>query len=314
MKRCPTCRREYSDDALSFCLDDGGKLESAAPPPQQDPQATLMITPEVLRTMQTGAQSTAPIPPPQQTYTPPQPTFTPQQTFAPPPTQYSQAGAGWGAAPAAPAPPKKRGAMPFVIGGIVLLLLGGIGVAIVVVVLAMNSNTNNNNNQSANNNNNRASSPTPTPTPTGKVITSADNVTEIMVPEGWATADNLNKNASIQVSNPAKSMYAIVLTIAKSDLNTSMDLNAYSEDRANALKGTLTGLRASGPVSMTVNGESGLLYEIHGTINGFQGAYLFAVVESAQHYHQIITWTDEAKFSANRDELESVIRGFRLKS
>src|SRR5260370_32729369 len=36
MKRCPQCNRTYTDDALSFCLDDGSPL-AAAP----DPSATV---------------------------------------------------------------------------------------------------------------------------------------------------------------------------------------------------------------------------------------------------------------------------------
>ena len=41
MKRCPQCNRTYSDDALSFCLDDGSPLVSAAAPSSFDPNATV---------------------------------------------------------------------------------------------------------------------------------------------------------------------------------------------------------------------------------------------------------------------------------
>ncbi len=41
MKRCPTCRREYADDTLRFCLEDGAPLlsETDAPPASFDPHA-----------------------------------------------------------------------------------------------------------------------------------------------------------------------------------------------------------------------------------------------------------------------------------
>ena len=32
MKRCPECRRDYYDDSLSYCLDDGTALSEAEPP------------------------------------------------------------------------------------------------------------------------------------------------------------------------------------------------------------------------------------------------------------------------------------------
>ncbi len=308
MKRCPTCQREYTDDALSFCLDDGTKLESPAPPPQQDPQATLMITPEVLRTMQAGTQNTSPVPPAQQTYTPPPP------SVAPPATQYSQAGAGWGATPAAAAPPKKS-SMPWIIGGIVVLLLGGVAVAVVVVVLAtMNSNNNNNNNsnnnnQSTNNNNNRTSTPPPTPGGDTKLVPSTDGVSTLSVPNDWQTTTELNDVAKIQVKNPGQTMFAIVIT----DPSTASDsLENYASGRYATLKGSLTGIRESGPVSATINGEAALVYEIHGKIsNGASIGYLFAIVKSADHYHQIYAWTGENTFSTNRATLQKVLESFR---
>lgn len=44
MKRCPTCNRSYSDDTLSFCLQDGAHLE-----PDYDPEATVVSQPPPLR-------------------------------------------------------------------------------------------------------------------------------------------------------------------------------------------------------------------------------------------------------------------------
>ncbi|HEX8653339.1 MAG TPA: discoidin domain-containing protein [Pyrinomonadaceae bacterium] len=45
MKRCPTCRRTYTDDSLRFCLQDGASLLSVSEEPltPYDPQATLAL-------------------------------------------------------------------------------------------------------------------------------------------------------------------------------------------------------------------------------------------------------------------------------
>ena len=40
MKRCPTCNRSYADDTLSFCLQDGTRLEF-----DYDPEATVLSQP-----------------------------------------------------------------------------------------------------------------------------------------------------------------------------------------------------------------------------------------------------------------------------
>src|SRR5690242_17769425 len=40
MKRCPTCRRDYHDDTLNFCLDDGASL---LPGPASAEQQTMIL-------------------------------------------------------------------------------------------------------------------------------------------------------------------------------------------------------------------------------------------------------------------------------
>jgi hypothetical protein len=45
MKRCPTCDRTYTDEALSFCPNDGTPLVTDTPPASFDPQATIMASP-----------------------------------------------------------------------------------------------------------------------------------------------------------------------------------------------------------------------------------------------------------------------------
>jgi hypothetical protein len=45
MKRCPSCERTYTDDALSFCPNDGTPLVTDTPPASFDPQATIMASP-----------------------------------------------------------------------------------------------------------------------------------------------------------------------------------------------------------------------------------------------------------------------------
>ena len=45
MKRCPTCNRTFTDDALSFCLDDGAPLLTISDVPSSfDPGATMRYT------------------------------------------------------------------------------------------------------------------------------------------------------------------------------------------------------------------------------------------------------------------------------
>lgn len=128
MKRCPQCNRTYTDDALSFCLDDGSPLISTSGPPASDPGATMAYP----QPRDTSPQATIAYNPSQ---TPPPPTPPPSWSPLPPP------------------PPTKRSVWPWLLGiGAVLVFLG-IGVVILVVAIASMTNTNNSN---SNNNNSRA--------------------------------------------------------------------------------------------------------------------------------------------------------------
>ncbi|PYS78080.1 MAG: hypothetical protein DMF70_15485 [Acidobacteria bacterium] len=126
MKRCPQCNRTYTDDALSFCLDDGSPLTVASGPPP-DPSATLQY--------------------PQARDTTPQPTiaYNPGQAAPPPPPP------AW--SPMPPPQTQKRSVWPWLLGIGAVLLLMGIGVVVLIVMVARVTNDNNGN-RVANNSNN----------------------------------------------------------------------------------------------------------------------------------------------------------------
>jgi hypothetical protein len=128
MKRCPQCNRAYTDDALSFCLDDGSPLLSASAP-MSDPGATVQF--------------------PQPRDTSPQATiaFNPGPAAPPPPSTPPPV---WNPMP--PATPQKRSVLPWVLGIGAVLVFMGIGVVILIFAVAKIANDNNNNGNSNNSN------------------------------------------------------------------------------------------------------------------------------------------------------------------
>ncbi len=140
MKRCPQCNRTYTDDALSFCLDDGSPLVGAAAP-MSDPSATVQY--------------------PQSRDTTPQPTiaFSSGQAQAPPPQiPPSMPPPAW--TPMPPTVAQKRSAWPWVLGIGAVLVFMGIGVVILIFAVSRitndnNSNNSNNSNKVANKNTNK---------------------------------------------------------------------------------------------------------------------------------------------------------------
>jgi hypothetical protein len=145
MKRCPTCKRTYTDLSLNFCLEDGTPLATDAP--AVDPNATIRYP---------AARDTAE-PPPTEIYHPPPPVVSPRPTQPPPPppppTQYQPA---WTPAPAIAAPPRKKSnAVWWIFGGVAAVVIIGIGLVVMVIVLASLNSTNTNNSNVTNRNDNR---------------------------------------------------------------------------------------------------------------------------------------------------------------
>ena len=103
MKRCPQCNRTYTDDALSFCLDDGSPLTIASGPPPSDASTTVQYPP---------ARDTTP-----------QPTiaYNPGQA-APPPLMPPPA---W--SPMPPPQTQKRSVWPWLLGIGAVLVLSAMG-------------------------------------------------------------------------------------------------------------------------------------------------------------------------------------------
>ncbi len=131
MKRCPTCQSTYTDDSLSFCLTDGAALVDAA----FNPQATLpnefqgTLKDENRATLSDDNQVTLQYPSPRATNDPPS---TAPNANTPPHGNWNPQ-AWTPPTPHALASVRQRNSTPWVIGGIVVLLLGAaIGVWIAI--------------------------------------------------------------------------------------------------------------------------------------------------------------------------------------
>ena len=158
MKRCPQCNRTYTDDALSFCLDDGSPLQSAGAPPAFDPSATVQYP-----------QPRETIPQPTIAYNPGQ-----QQPPTPPPS--------W--SPMPPGAPQKRSVWPWLLGIGAILVFMGIGALFLILYIVANDNNNNNGN-----NNNRAANRTVNANTNSNANTRSDltTFTDDFSTQSWGT-------------------------------------------------------------------------------------------------------------------------------
>ncbi|HEY7786623.1 MAG TPA: hypothetical protein VIB00_17970 [Pyrinomonadaceae bacterium] len=143
MKRCPSCNRTYTDLSLNFCLEDGTPLVGGATTPV-DPQATVRYP----SPRDTGD------PPATEIYNQPIPLLNQVPEMSAPRPQWTP---GSMAAPMA-APRKKSNTVWWVLGGLAVVGVIGVGLVIMLIALASigsstNENTNTNINRIANRNN-----------------------------------------------------------------------------------------------------------------------------------------------------------------
>ncbi len=162
MKRCPTCQSTYTDASLSFCLTDGTALIDTAFNPQatlpNDVQGTLRD--ENRATLSDDNQVTLRYPPPHAIN---EPTPAAPNANTPPHGNWNQQ--AWTPTPHAVASVRQRNSTPWVIGGIVVLLLSAaIGVWIAIAsrgssgeaLEPINRSVVGNNNKSASDNSNQS--------------------------------------------------------------------------------------------------------------------------------------------------------------
>lgn len=131
MKRCPTCQSTYTDNSLSYCLTDGAALVDTA----FNPQATMpnefqgTLRDENRATLSDDNQVTLRYPPPRLFNEPP----TPAPSANTPPQGNWNQQAWTPNQPQAVPPVRQRNSTPWVVGAIVVLLLGtAIGVWIAI--------------------------------------------------------------------------------------------------------------------------------------------------------------------------------------
>lgn len=134
MKQCPACNRIYTDDELSFCLEDGTQLQSTVPggeaypsfDPNLDPNKTLAYSqPRETNPPQANVHPTAPVN--QAPMTPP--SWSPSPSYSPTPTLQ----------------PARKSGKAWIIGAIAAVVVLGVGIFALLAIIGKDSSTSNNN-------------------------------------------------------------------------------------------------------------------------------------------------------------------------
>lgn len=154
------------------------------------------------------------------------------------------------------------------------------------------------------------------PIPTGGsdgsgVAKSIDGKFQVTMPNGWTVQSELNDAADIQVANPLKEGYLVVLSESKEDF-ADPTIEWHSETtRTGVLESLIDGRVTAGPTNLKINGKPAVQYEIRGKAEGLKVIYLHTTVDTGDHLHQILAWTLPSYYDDNRPILESVINSFK---
>jgi hypothetical protein len=142
-------------------------------------------------------------------------------------------------------------------------------------------------------------------------VKSFDGKFQLTLPDGWKETTGLHDKATIQVANEPAELYVIVLTESKSDSGADVTLDKFTELMRNSLKEKKGATDTAQPESVTINGNEARQFELHGTLNNVKAVTLVNMVETQDHFHQVISWTSQAKYDENKATLKQVINSFR---
>lgn len=143
------------------------------------------------------------------------------------------------------------------------------------------------------------------------ILKSPDGKFQLTVPVGWRENSSLNEQAEIKAANPLQEMYVIVLTEAKTDFTDDMTLDQFTTITRESMTSNVTSPELSPPLPVTINGNSARQYEIQGEVKNVKLAYLITTVETAAHFHQVVTWTLRSRIDKNQTTLQQVAGSFR---
>ncbi len=144
-----------------------------------------------------------------------------------------------------------------------------------------------------------------------KEIKSTDGKFQVTVPGDWSTETNLNKLASIQVGKSREEMYLIVITEPKADFPKGYTLKEFTKIVRDQMVKAMSGSTATDAESVTVNGNSAQRYELSANVEKIKAKYINTTVETKEHFHQVLCWTMDSKFSSNKSKLLEVVNSFK---
>jgi hypothetical protein len=149
------------------------------------------------------------------------------------------------------------------------------------------------------------------PVNTGPItVKGRDGFAELSLPAGWAEGD-APENAGMQLLAVNAKSEAYVEVVGESREDLTWTLAEYGDKiRGNmAKKGTNTS--QTDWEAIKVAGFDARQCELHMTLKGMKLGYLITVVQTPGRYYQILAWTLDSRFDANKPSMQKINDGFK---
>jgi len=121
----------------------------------------------------------------------------------------------------------------------------------------------------------------------------------VIMPSSWSLRNDLNDVADLQMGNPFKEAYTIIISENKMDFD-DISLEGHSELTRSMIKQGLKNCHESNEEFLDIGGNRAVRYRLTGTMDGLNIVYWHVTLETEDHYHQMLLWSLKSKFSKNK--------------
>ena len=142
-----------------------------------------------------------------------------------------------------------------------------------------------------------------------KKVEFLDQSFSVIMPSSWSVRSDLNDVADLQMGNPLKEAYTIIISENKMDFD-DISMEEHSEITRSMIKQGLKNCHESNQEFLDIGGNRAVRYRLTGTMDGLNIVYWHVTLETEDHYHQMLLWSLKSKFSKNRADFDSVIQSF----
>lgn len=146
---------------------------------------------------------------------------------------------------------------------------------------------------------------------TDKVIKSDQGDIQLTVKSDWNEAKNLNEIASLQVDNPIKEKYAMVISESTKDFSGNISVDDFAKLVKESFSKSVKANTITDFENVTVDGKPAKFFEIKGEVNNLNICYFIVAVKDNKALYQVIGWTLNSKYDENKEEIKKVVESFK---